>query len=226
MRKRWIWVILGVAVLSVAVLAVATREREPEYGGKKLSEWAKMYVDGLDDLPNGSNQTRQAAEAIREIGTTSVPYLAKWKAYAPPGWQTAAEQRLSRIPQAFNAHSHIHFHDEKLRRARYAFYALIALDNETRGTNHQINQVMIDEQARLSGSANIPMFMNVLAHTNRSARAAITFAYVIGLFGTNGSGAVPELERLLTDSNFEVRRVATNALRRIRNDTNFTNMNK
>ena len=33
MRKRWVWVIFAVVVLAVGVLAVATREREPEYGG-------------------------------------------------------------------------------------------------------------------------------------------------------------------------------------------------
>src|SRR6185369_15651805 len=112
-RKRWIWfcVILGLGVLGVAVLAVATREKEPVYGGRKLSEWAEMYTEGLD-LTNGANQVRQAADAIREIGTNGIPYLAKWMRYIRPAWETAVEQQLGRIPGGINSHFHLTFSDK------------------------------------------------------------------------------------------------------------------
>jgi hypothetical protein len=41
MRKRWFRVVFAMVVLAVVILAVATREREPEYGGKKLSAWVE-----------------------------------------------------------------------------------------------------------------------------------------------------------------------------------------
>jgi len=226
MRKRWVWVILGAGVLAVGVLAVVTREREPVYGGRKLSEWAKMYSESLY-LPNGTNQTRQAAEAIREIGTNAIPYLAKWKAYSPSAWQIALDQQIDRIAPSINSHFHISFKYEKLGRAHEAFLALIALDNQTGGTNKEIDQVMIgDEASRLNAVANFPSLMNVLTNGSKSTRLTMTVAYVIGLLGTNASSAVPNLEGLLTDPELEVRRVATNALRRIRNDTNLTSFHK
>ena len=39
MRKRGVYLILVVLVAGVLVAVFARREREPEYGGKRLSEW-------------------------------------------------------------------------------------------------------------------------------------------------------------------------------------------
>src|SRR5229473_8685860 len=45
MRKRRVYLILGVVgvVLAGVLVAVFSREREPEYGGKRLSEWVEDY---------------------------------------------------------------------------------------------------------------------------------------------------------------------------------------
>jgi len=212
MRKRWFCVILGVGVLAVGVLAVVTREREPVYGGRKLSEWAEMYSEGLDRT-NGENQTRQAAEAIREIGTNAIPYLAKWKSYSLPAWQTAVEQQIARIPGGINSHFHLGFSDKNSKRPFYALHALIALDSQTGGTNQEIHQLMNGPEGwRFISPTNLPMLTKVFT-TDK-----VIIVYFIGLMGTNATSAVPTLEGLLTDPELEVRRVATNALRRIRNE--------
>src|SRR5258707_3312351 len=95
MRKRWFWAISGVGVLAVGVLAVATREREPVYGGRKLSEWAEMYMYGL--RRDASNDTQQAVRAIREIGTNAIPYLEKWRHYDDPQWERSARWQFNSL---------------------------------------------------------------------------------------------------------------------------------
>ncbi len=65
-----------VAVATVAVLVgVMAHEREPEYQGRKLSEWM------VDLRPNGLSPDEflkrkdQAKKAIRSMGTNAVPYF-------------------------------------------------------------------------------------------------------------------------------------------------------
>jgi hypothetical protein len=48
-RKKSFWFLLGASVGLTAVLLLALRsEREPEYGGKKLSEWMNFAFSILD----------------------------------------------------------------------------------------------------------------------------------------------------------------------------------
>ena len=60
-------------VFVVAVLAVVLwpGEREPEYQGRKLSEWLEIYVDGRVD-------PREAEAAVRHIGTNGIPWFIGW----------------------------------------------------------------------------------------------------------------------------------------------------
>jgi hypothetical protein len=77
MQKRRVYLILVVVVLAGVLVAVFRRDREPEYGGKRLSEWVDGYAMQIRNA--GSN------EAIRHIGTNAVPYLLKWIRYETPG---------------------------------------------------------------------------------------------------------------------------------------------
>ena len=75
--------------LAIAVaFAVWPREREPEYQGKKLSDWLMLYseqfhIDGYDDTP----ELRQSSNAVRQIGSNAIPYLLKWIEYERPTWR-------------------------------------------------------------------------------------------------------------------------------------------
>jgi hypothetical protein len=83
MRKRWFWVILGAGVLAVGVLVVVTREREPVYGGRKLSEWVDLI---WQPVPKGISDERtyqirrfnETPVAIRAMGTNALPFLVTW----------------------------------------------------------------------------------------------------------------------------------------------------
>jgi HEAT repeat protein len=69
-----------VALLAVAGLAlvglVASRQREPSYQGKRLSEWADDLTYG--ELTRGDvTDSPRAAEAIRSIGANALPFLSR-----------------------------------------------------------------------------------------------------------------------------------------------------
>jgi len=226
MRKRRIYIGLLLLAVAIGAIVVCFRpEREPEYGGKKLSEWAKIYSETFD-FPNGSQQTQQASEAIRHIGTNAIPYLAKWIAYNPPTWQTSIKREIDQFSAGISSHLEISFKDKKMDRAVCAAFALIALDNETEARNREIGRLMIaleDPRVVCTGicPSNFPMFMDTLTNGNPSTSAKVILGFAIGLLETNAVSAVPALEGLLSDENLNVRKVATNALRRIRTDTNI-----
>jgi len=71
-------VVLLACVAAVVVAVVWPREREPEYGGKKLSEWLILYkpMATFDEVPGPERQ--EAGEAIHRIGTNALPHMLKW----------------------------------------------------------------------------------------------------------------------------------------------------
>jgi hypothetical protein len=81
-RRRVIFVFVGILAVVIAVL-VWPGEREPEYQGKKLSEWVRQLDDGEPWAgfishswrSNLSVEQIRAAEAIRHIGTNALPFL-------------------------------------------------------------------------------------------------------------------------------------------------------
>jgi len=80
MRRRSLCLILVVLVVLAGVIVVlTTREREPEYGGKRLSEWVDELPESRDDAPE---------KAVRNIGTNGLPFLMKWMLYETPAWKS------------------------------------------------------------------------------------------------------------------------------------------
>jgi hypothetical protein len=75
-ERRLVLILLaGVALAGIAVILWRS-EREPEYRGKKLSEWLKLYKQPVGAVaPVVSNE---AADAVRHIGTNGLPFLLKW----------------------------------------------------------------------------------------------------------------------------------------------------
>ena len=76
MRKIRVYVVLiaGVVLVVGGLLVCGVfREGEPEYGGKRLSEWVQVL--GARAVNGGD--THLADEAIRHIGTNALPYLLK-----------------------------------------------------------------------------------------------------------------------------------------------------
>src|SRR4051812_2545059 len=86
MRKRRVYaVVIGVGVLVGLLVAGVFREpepSEPEYRGRRLSQWVL-------ELPSNTSRDGDSAaeEAIRSIGTNSFPYLLQWISYEPMPWR-------------------------------------------------------------------------------------------------------------------------------------------
>ncbi len=67
----------AVAIALIALLAVTfwPGEKEPEYQGKKLSEWV--------ELASNTQEEQKAQSAVRQIGTNALPWLLKWTKHEP-----------------------------------------------------------------------------------------------------------------------------------------------
>ncbi len=97
-------VILAVAgcfvIVAIVACLVLPREKEPEYNGKKLSEWLASYAaaESVSDDPAAVVSVRQtAAGVVRLIGTNALPCLLRWVPSRDSRWRTnlfAVAQRL------------------------------------------------------------------------------------------------------------------------------------
>src|SRR6266404_2982002 len=89
MRQRRVYLLVVVLVVAGVLVAVfARREREPEYGGKRLSEWVRQYYQPRK-YGGSPNADIDASSALRNIGTNALPHLVRWLNYyeAPP-WKS------------------------------------------------------------------------------------------------------------------------------------------
>jgi HEAT repeat protein len=80
MKRRRIIVIsaaVALALVTFLTLAFWPGEKEPEYQGKKLSEWLEMELE----------HPQESAAAIRAIGTNAIPFLTHLSAYDIPPWK-------------------------------------------------------------------------------------------------------------------------------------------
>src|SRR4051812_15980857 len=75
-RKLWIGLVAVIAVIGIVTVAFWPAETEPEYQGKKLSEWLSRFKDS------------GTIEAIHTIDTNCLPILVRWidYDYESPSW--------------------------------------------------------------------------------------------------------------------------------------------
>src|SRR5438105_11007335 len=121
-KRRVYLILLGVALVGL-IMAVCTQEREPGYGGKKLSEWVREYT-----APGG--QIAEADQAIASIGLKAIPRLVQWIGYEPP-----TNRRTTGLDQIRKILRDLTFGrwgsdptETRLERANGAVLALIKLD--------------------------------------------------------------------------------------------------
>jgi hypothetical protein len=93
-RRRRVTIVLTACILvGIGVVAFWPREREPkepQYNGKKLSEWVLAYSLGYEQFA--------AADAIQHIGTNALPRLVRWIAHEPPAWKEKVGRLVLKIP--------------------------------------------------------------------------------------------------------------------------------
>lgn len=112
-RRRRVAVVLAACVLvGLGVVPFWPGEREPEYNGKKLSEW--LWIIGtnsttdrqiINDTTNLASITYElshvieAVRAVRAIGTNALPFLIRWTLDAPKWRRNLTQAYCSKCPK-------------------------------------------------------------------------------------------------------------------------------
>ena len=224
MRKRRVFLILLGAVLAGELVAVFRREREPEYGGRKLSEWVMAY--SRSSTLNPSRENHEAAEAIRQIGSNALPYLLNWMRYEAPLWKT-------KVLDFANVALPVKWHviDQREMRLYASIRAFHALGPAASDAIPTLNEMMIGrisiedpcfavEALGNLGSTGLRQLQVVLTNREKWVVAPRPYiVYVLARQGTNARSALPALQFLLTDSDPIMRNGASNAIRAIDAET-------
>jgi hypothetical protein len=88
-------VIGGLLIVGVLAAVPWFKEREPEYNGKKLSQWLDQYE--FYDGPDQAQREREAANAVHQIGQRGLPWLVKWTTTPrPPDWRYRVAYSIDR----------------------------------------------------------------------------------------------------------------------------------
>src|SRR4051812_28133379 len=124
--RRFYLLLIGVLALIGVLVAVVSGPREPEYKGKKLSEWVIEYRRYAWASAPSFDQTRfdEAKDAISHIGTNALPSLVKWIQYEPPPWKIKLNALLGKRFSWWR--------DERYARALAARDAFLVLRHEAR----------------------------------------------------------------------------------------------
>ena len=100
----------GVIVVAIAAVAFWPAEKEPEYHGKKLSEWLEIYATDHEGafylseaepaLASGKEpEVVVAYKAICCIGSNGLPCLLKALRFKPTSWRGKSWRLYSKLPK-------------------------------------------------------------------------------------------------------------------------------
>ena len=223
MQKRrpfLVLVILAVAGVVGLIVAGAFREREPEYGGKRLSEWV-LICDDISSLSRDMDMRLvEVARGIRGIGTNAIPYLLQWIGYEAPAWRMKCYPIVEKVLRK-PAHW-AYDHDRKPRLARGSVLALSVLGPEAKAAIPGLSRLMNDPHRTRSalaaartlthlGADALPALVSGLTNGSFLVRERVLPAFV-----ASGTNVELVLNILIHDGSCDVRAAATNALRAIK----------
>ena len=171
MRKRLRTRIILSCLLLVVLLivAVSSTKKEPQYKGQSLHVWARLCWSNNTT----GEQRKEAADAIRHIGTNSFPFVMQWLRFEPQHWKDKLEYskpKLSQFLQRFWESN-----DEGDDKAGDAMSVISVLQSEA--------VLLAPEILRLS-------------YDKSRDQAAYRALDALGCLGTNG---LPQLEQILRD---------------------------
>jgi hypothetical protein len=143
-KRRFYLVMFPVGVLLIALLClVVNREREPEYGGKRLSGWV------LNLPPHRAQAGDTVSErAVRHIGTNALPYLLKWISYEPAPWRLKLYELAGKVLP--RGPTNALFQDKNMQLAAGAAKAFVALGPEADAAMGEVNRIADDPKRGLS----------------------------------------------------------------------------
>lgn len=188
--------ISAIAVLIViGFVAFFTRDKEPEYNGKPLSHWVAVH-GGTGQQPKPTKQqSEEAAEAIRAIGTNALPWLLAWLDYEPAWIDELLPVRYSGTECSLDARAAI------IALGPLAVSAIPELHRIVRRTTNapQAGAIALIALCRM-GPAAVPAITNILA-TMPYAEDHWGMPYILETLGTNAIAALPILLQHLANTN-------------------------
>jgi hypothetical protein len=230
MRRRSLYLFLAGALLLVALTPLVIPSREPRYQGRTLTSWL-LQARTNQDLPDlllvesagpstlGTPTTRQAIQAIRQIGPRAVPELLDWIKRPNPLMQEELHALHHLLPATPVQTQRIY---NRADLAVLGFYVLgpratTAVPELTslmrdRAVSQQTREAAMAALAHL-GPAGLNPLLNAFADPSQPTRRLA--AYYIGsmqYLGTNASPAVPVLVNLLKDQEEQIATRAATAL--------------
>jgi len=192
-------------------------DREPSYGGRRLSEWLEDYDPTVYDSLTAVRRS-EVKDAIQHIGTNALPCLLNWIRYDKPPWRAGLDRvvmsvlgnRLSWLRQ-----------DNNFIRARRATAAFRALGSQAQGAIPELDQLLNDAKTPLRagraamalayiGGEALPRLIAAL--TNQPPPVLYYVCMPISQIGTNARPALPTLVHLLANTNDSTASQAANTL--------------
>jgi len=174
-----------------------------------------------------SDQSKEAAEAIRQIDTNAVPYLLAWIRELDPAWKTNLGGTLENLNQGLvpgwlrSGDPLCYYAGQACRvlgpTASSAIPELTRLANDD--TNAQDRRVIAIEALAHLGQGGFPPLLSLL--TNQDRDIAIRAALYIRYQGRNAGPAIPLLLQCLADSRDEqMAEIAAETLGKLALDAN------
>jgi len=218
-RRRRVTIVLVACVLvGIGVVAFWPGEREPEYNGKKLSEWIEVYIDGIGR--RNYSQQAEAVKAIQTMATNALPCLLKWGCHDAPDWQRRAAEKCKR----FGLNWPERLVMERIRKSQNAWLTMRMLATrvptaipevsrialESKSPNVVLNAIQFLSEA---GPDAVPALLGVVTRGSGERRGwAMRYVSEMPNLGTNGPTVVAVLFQCLGDKSEEM---ASNAALRL-----------
>ena len=183
MKRRRVRVIaLVCVVVGIMAWAFSPLGEEPQYRGKKLSDWLAQYSENRESDADSAEGKRaaEAAEALRHIGTNALPFVLKWMREKPPYFDVdgcfevlgpKAAPAIPALTQMLNS--------AEQQTVRRAIYPLAFI-----------------------GKESVPALVTALGNPENPDRPTIAGAIrVMAIDGVDTTEAVPVLVQCLKDTN-------------------------
>lgn len=226
-RRRKIFVgVLG-GLLACAVIGVPTRNREPTYNGKKLSEWVAMH-SWREDAVNYEAEREQAGHAIRQIGTNAIPFLLAWSEYPKSAWRPKVYKIVRRMPQFIAKPIESVIDEEHATHKRIAAAgafkalgvlgapAIPELSGRITGTNNRGRRSTAILALSYLGPDAVPTFISALSDPKQTLDSRGYLLLCVESLGTNAGPLVPLLIQNLYHTNATIVRFAAQTLGKCR----------
>ena len=213
MKLRVRIALLLLLLTGLAVGAYFTfRSTEPEFEGKRLSEWLRE-LEALPDV--ASSNWNEASRAVRQIGTNAIPALLKMLEVTDSKWKLQTVDWLQETMSVDLTETLANVHN---RRALLGFRllghsaapAVPRLEALVAKSNPQIASQALAALGEMGGSEILPALLKALTNGGPVVRAQAATA--LGSLRSRAGAAVPALVQATHEGDVGLRASAARAL--------------